>query len=163
MKKLKIIHLSITDWGASLGGEHFYAKMWYTINGERKALELSTILTAKDAKRLNEKDKEEYYQEGESTIRFNTIDDIVDEALSQSKKLGLEVDLMLSGSGGFASVSEPLWSRDKKIYKRIKELYDKAEEIGWYSHPKYPEKLRDEKMEAIDDEFNSILETGIVK
>jgi len=162
MEKLKVIRLDITDWGMSLGGEHYYAKMWYRDDGEWQSLELYTKLTAKDAKYLNEKDGEDLYTKGDSSLRFNTINDAVKEALCQSQKLGIEVDLILSNFGS-ASVSEALWSKDKKIAKRINELYTKAEKIGWYSSNRFPNKIQDEKMEAIDSEFHNILETGEVK
>jgi len=156
MKKLNVVMLYLMDWSASLGGEHYYATLkYYDKNGKYQIIELTNILTQKMATYLNKKERCDSYSKGDESLRFDTSKDAIKVALRKCKELGVEVDLILTNSP-FGSVSEALWG-DKRIVKRINQLYEKANEIGWYSHPKYPVKEQDDKMSAIDMEFHKLI------
>jgi len=162
MKKLNVVKLDLLDWSASIGGEHYYATLKYDDkDGKYQTIELNNILTQKMATYLNKKescsddDLSFRYKKGDESLKFNTPEEAVKVAVKKCKELGIKVDLILSGSCS-ASVSEALWG-DKAVVKRINELYQEANEIGWYSHPKYPIKEQDDKMLAIDMEFHKLI------
>jgi len=156
MKKLNVVKLDLLDWGPSIGGEHYYATLKYDDkDGKYQTIELNNILTQKMATYLNKKERCSSYRKGDESLRFDTPEDAVKVALKKCKELGIKVDLILGGSCS-ASVSEALWG-DKAVVKRINELYEEANEIGWYSHPKYPIQEQDDRMEAIDEEFHKLI------
>jgi len=154
-KKLNIVYLDLLDWGASAGGEHYYAKIKFEDkNGKYQSIELVNTLTQKMATYLNKKERCKDYQKGDESLRFDSPKDAVKVAIKTCKELDHRFDLILRGHTG--GITEALWGDNEKV-KRINELYEEAESIGWYSHPRFPNKEKDDRMEAIDDEFNKII------
>ena len=151
-KKLKIAYLDLLWWGASAGGEHYYASLCFDDkNGKYNRIDLTHKMSQKMADYLNKKDKTESfceYKKGEETKRFETIKQAVTSAVKKCKEVFPDVELILNGHSG--SVREALWG-DKKMVSKINKLYEEADKLDYYSGKD------DNRMEQIDDEFIKII------
>jgi hypothetical protein len=147
---MNVAYLNLLFWGASLGGEHYYVSL--ITKTPYRAIRLNQKLTQKMAKYLNQKDGfTDMYKTGELTERFNSPKEAVKAALKECNRANCDVEIILSGDGGWASVTECLWSKDKNVQKRINKLYKEAEKIKFYSE------IDDKRMEEIDKEFDYII------
>lgn len=151
-KKLKTAKLDLLWWGASVGGEHYYAHLCFDDkDGKYNRIELTHRMSQKMADYLNKKDRTGSfcYEKGEKTQRFETVSQAVKAAVKKCKEVFPDVELILDG-GCSGSVREALWG-DKKIVSRINQLYEEAMKLNYYSGKD------DNRMEQIDDEFTNII------
>jgi hypothetical protein len=151
---MNVAYIEFLDWSASIGGEHLYAKLIFSKDKKDNRIELQNKMSQEMANYLNKKDgTNEYcaYKEGDLTLRFNNVKEALMEARKTCKKLFPEVDIILKGSPGWASVTEVLWAKDKTVKTKINKWYKEAVKLNYYSGK------NDDRMEEIDDQFTEII------
>ena len=138
-----------TDFSASAGGEHLYAK----IRCEDNYKELTRTLTESQVAYLNEKDRCATYKIGDTTQRFDNEEQIAKAARkvwSANKAIFPKTDLLLMGNGGVMKALEG----PEDVVKRINEIYELYEAL-WVYTPNYAvPKCSDPDMEGkLMDEY----------
>ena len=91
------------------------------------------------------------YKYGEQTHRFVHKNDIIELTIEIIEKDYPQVDLLLNGTGSCLSINDIYWGKDEKIVKKIKELYNEAKKLDFYSGK------NNERMEELDNEFQKII------
>ena len=74
--------IELTDFKSSIGGEHTYAQIKLYVEGSNMGdSEVLRILSAEDARKLNEKDDSDHHVEGAESSRFDTEEEAITKAL----------------------------------------------------------------------------------
>lgn len=152
-----IAHLNISSWrGISPEAVHFYGTFYY---GDERDIKVEKILTQKEADTLNAYERMNSpsylhmdYQKGDTTERFDNWDEIINVVVKMLEKEYPQVDLLFEGSGTSVSCNRPLWGKDKKLVKRLDELFKEADELDFYTYDK-----NEKRMEELDDEFSKLV------
>jgi len=100
-----VVYVQITSWyPISVGAEHYYGKLVYK-GKDRQSMELLRTLSQKEATYLNKKDGCHLWSKGEETKRWDTRQQVVEEAEKVWKKHFPDADLLVLG--GSANSLEP--------------------------------------------------------
>lgn len=108
MKKLpgkapeRVVYLTLTTWTESCitWAEHWYGRLKQRKDGHERNLEVDRILTAKDAKQLNESEHDPTappYKAGERTGRFFSRDAVIKAALECWQEHWPKADILILG------------------------------------------------------------------
>lgn len=156
MSTKNAVFLEISCWaGMSIGAEHYYGHLSGYLNGDRDRYEkyqLNKILTARDAKLLNQKDRCDFdlYFEGEETDRFNTEREVIQTALEKWQTLFPGATILFCGSACSADPTKILVAPEP-IFTEGNKLFEQAKHIGFWD-------FNEEKMQEIAKAWDKLFE-----
>lgn len=134
-----VCYLRITTWVGTtvFGAEHWYGRL---ISGPRKdwkdhsnEVEVEHVLTADEAKRLNEGDEFSTYEAGGTSTRFFHKEDLIAEAVECYRAHFPRAKLLIEGD---PTTLEPQLILDGPfdLAVKINSIVDECNVLGWWDH-----------------------------
>jgi len=131
----RVVYLTLTTWAESscvTWAEHWYGMLKQRQNGHTRYREVSYVLTAKDAKRLNESDSTAPpYKTGEQSERFFSRDAVIKAALECWQKHWPKADILILGDLHILDPQEIL-AGPEPLKSDINAIVERCHSTGYY-------------------------------
>ena len=125
---MNIVSIHLLSWAASIGGEHYNAKIRC---GEDRVPDIKYKMTKAQAKMFNEKEETHRlyhrYKAGDETTRFWTKEDAVNACVEFAIKKWENIGLILVGDEH--NPHEPAWCYSEELKNQLNELWLDAESL----------------------------------
>lgn len=154
----KVIYLDIKTWmGYSVGAEHYMGTL--RCYEPYKTVEMQNKLTSRQAKTINKKTRTNLWQAGTMDERFESEDEIIEQARKEYKTHFPDAKILILGDSGYKA-KRVLDGPPPDVIKRCNTLWELEERIPWHGMGTYcrtateeeqSEKLYDEWVKLISD------------
>jgi len=149
-----MVYLEISSWvGISGGAIHVYGTLKGCVNGKDVSIELERAIGKAEAEFLNEKDygkdaKLGMWEEGDTTIRFNTVRELCNYAKKVFKEKFPHGKILIEGRSSYLDPAKVLVA-PAELKRQANNIYMACEKCGrWEGDEKTMEKLSN-KWEAL--------------
>lgn len=147
------VHLEITNFHFSIGGEHYYGKLVGDVGDEYTHVKLEHALTAKQAAYLNKKDGATCsfgrVRKGDKTGRFDT-KDAIRTAAKKVWKSAFPAGVVLIEGSRCSADPHPILVGPADLKQRVNEMCEEAEAFGRWEGD-------EGKMEMLCKEWGSLM------
>jgi len=122
----KFVYLEISFW-EGYGGQHYYGSLKGYLNNEYASIELSFILTKKQAQKLGVK----YYEKGDESTRFFSEQQLITYAIKTFKQHFPEAEVLILGRI-ISLEPQRILVGPVKYKEKVNEFAEQCEALGWW-------------------------------